>query len=393
MKLTPGVYSGHVNYALGHVGIRTVGVTLVVLPAGVALPNARSAPDSAALAPRDACSATSLILAPTGLAGNFTAPAAWPTPIAMTLINDCGEPVANGQVVVTFSNGDPPLALSLASAASGLYTATWTPHNASAQLEINARGSATGFAAVTTSVAGSVVPNAAPMLTRNGTVHPYNPVIGGALAPGTLVAIYGSNMATVATLPGATPLPTKVNGTTVLIGGIPAPLFFVSATQINAQIPFELDPSNEYQIIVNANGALSTPQPLQLSPATPGLDDLPDGTLVALHSATGAQVTADNPARSGEFIVMFLLGMGKTDNPVTTGDVSPTTTLNKPLATPVLTLAGKQAPIYFAGLTPGLVGLYQINLQVPDVDVDGNLVLTISQNGDTSNSTILPVLH
>jgi uncharacterized protein (TIGR03437 family) len=49
--------------------------------------------------------------------------------------------------------------------------------------------------------------------------------------------------------------------------------------------------------------------------------------------------------------------------------------------------------VAFAGLTPGLVGLYQINLQIPDVDVDGNLVLTVSQNGDASNSTILPVLR
>jgi uncharacterized protein (TIGR03437 family) len=392
-KLTQGIYSGHMNYALGALGIRTVDVKLVVLPASVTLPNGHSAGDSAALQPRDTCSPSSLILAPTGIAGNFAAPAAWPTPIAMTLINDCGKPVAKGQVVVTFSNGDAPLALSLASGASGLYTATWTPHNPTAQLTINARGSAAGFAAVTTPVAGSVVPNEAPVLTPNGTVHPYNPVIGGALAPGTIVAIYGSSMATVPTLPSTTPLPTKVNGTTVLMGGIPAPLFYVSATQINAQIPFDLDPSNEYQIIVNANGALSMPQPLQLSAATPGLDAFPDGTIVALHSATGALVSAGDPARPGEFIVMFLLGMGKTDNPVTTGDTSPTSTLNHPLSTPTLTLAGKPVPVAFAGLTPGLVGLYQINLQIPDVDVDGNLVLTVSQNGDTSNSTILPVLR
>jgi len=392
-KLTQGIYSGHVNYALGNAGIRTVDVTVIVLRAGLPVPNARSAGDSAAFTPKDECSPTSLLLKPTGFAGNFAAPAAWPTPISMTFINDCGKPVTKGQLIVTFSNGDPPLPLSLASAASGLYTGTWTPHNPSGQLTMNARGSAPGFSPAITSVASSVVPNAAPVLTPNGTVHPYNPLIGAALAPGTIVAIYGSNMATVPTQPTTTPLPIRVNGTSVLMGGIPAPLFYVSPTQINAQIPFELDPSKEYQIIVNANGALSTPQPLQLSAASPGLDAFPDGAIVALHSATGALVTADNPARSGEYIVMFLLGMGATDNPVTTGDVSSLSTLNHALSTPTLTLGGKPVPVFFAGLTPGLVGLYQINLQIPDVDVDGNLVLTVSQNGDTSNSTILPVLH
>lgn len=392
-KLTKGIYSGHMNYALGVVGIRKVDVTLVVLPAGVTLPGGRAAGNTTLLTPKADCAPSSLVLAPAGLAGNFAAPASWPTPISMTLINDCGKPVANGQVAVTFSNGDPPVALSLASAAAGLYTATWTPHNPAGQVTINARGSATGFDPVTTPVIGSVVPNAAPVLTPNGTVHPYNTVIGGALAPGTIVAIYGSNMASVTTIPGTTPLPTKVNGTTVLIGGIPAPLFYVSATQINAQIPFELDLSKQYQIILNANGALSTPQPLQLSAATPGLDAFPDGTIIALHVATGALVSAADPARPGEFIVMFLLGMGATDNPITTGNAAPTSPLNRPLSTPTLTLAGKPVPVAFAGMTPGFVGLYQINLQIPDVELDGNLVLTVSQNGDTSNSTILPVLR
>ena len=336
-KLSAGTYFGHVNYALGDAGIRTVNVTLIVLASGINLPGARAGD----LTPKVACSPTSLLLAPTGATGNFAAmPAAWPTPISMSLINDCGTPVGNGQVVVTFSNGDAPLALNLASAASGLYTGTWTPRNPAMQITINARGSATGFAAVTAPVAGSVVPSAAPVLTPNGTVHPYNALIGGALAPGTIVAIYGSNMATVATQPTTTPLPTKVNGTTVLMGGIPAPLFYVSANQINAQIPYELDASKQYQILVNANGALSTPQPLQLSAATPGLDALADGTVVALHLTTGNLVSQDDPARPGEYVIMFLLGMGTTDNPVTTGDASPSTTLNRPLAPPTLTLGG-----------------------------------------------------
>ncbi len=393
---TPGVYLGRVSYALGGAGIRTANIVLLLLPTGVNLPStvmASLAPEAAVPTPRAACSPTAILLAHSGQPGNFSAPASWPTQLAMTLLNDCGKAVTNGQVVATFSNGDAPLALSLATPTSGLYTGTWTPHNAAQQLTITARATATGFAAVTAPLIGSVVPNAAPSLTPNGTVHPYNPQIGGALAPGTIVAIYGSNMASGAAQPTTTPLPTTLNGTTVLIGGKPAPLFYVSASQINAQIPFELDPAKPAQILVNANGALSTPLPLQLSAATPGLDAFGDSTLVAIHLATGALVSLDAPAKTGEFIVMFLLGMGPTDNPVTTGDSSPTSTLNRPLAAPTLTLGGAEAPFAFAGLTPGLVGLYQINLQIPDVPVDGNLVLTVSQNGVVSNTTVLPVVH
>ncbi len=385
--LVAGFYFGHVSYALGGAGVPTVNVLLAVLPAGVTFSNI----PAAGLKPFAVCSPTALSLLHTGLVNNFAAPASWPTPLAVTLINDCGNPVPLGQVVATFSNGDPPLALSQANAASGLYSGTWTPRNSSAQVTINARATAAGLTAATAQIAGSVLPNIAPVLTPNGTVQPYNPQIGGAIAPGTIVAIYGSNLAATAGQPTTTPLPTLLNGTTALIGGIPAPLFYVGPGQINAEIPFELDPTKQYQVVVSANGALTTPQPIQLSAASPGLDSFPDATLIAVHAADGTLVSQTSPARPGEYLVMYLLGMGPTDNPVTTGAGSPGSPLDRPLAVPTLTLGGVGAPVAFAGLTPGLVGLYQINLLVPNVPSDGNLVLTVSQNGIVTNTTILPV--
>ena len=392
--LAQGIYHGGVSYAFSGAGVRTVNVTLIVQPPGggaAGLLVSGLTPN--ALAPRATCAPSALVPTQTGLVNNFAAPASWPTPLAITLVNDCGKAVPDGQVVATFSNGDPPLALSLANGGTGLYSATWTPRKSSAQVTITARATASGLPAATALIAGAVVPNATPVLTPNGTVHPYNPQIGGALAPGTIVAIYGSNLASIATQPTATPLPTSMNGTTVLIGGIPAPLFYVSSGQINAQIPFELDPSKQYQVVVSANGALTTPQPIQLTKATPGLDAFADGTLVAVHGQDGTLISQTSPAKPGEYIVMFLLGMGSTDNPVTTGSPSPGSPLDRPLALPKLTLGGIDVPIAFAGLTPGFVGLYQINLQVPNVVVDGNLVLTVSQNSLISNTTILPVRY
>jgi uncharacterized protein (TIGR03437 family) len=57
----------------------------------------------------------------------------------------------------------------------------------------------------------------------------------------------------------------------------------------------------------------------------------------------------------------------------------------------VVTLGGNPVPVLFAGLTPQSVGLYQIDIQVPNVAVEGNLTLTVSQGGVASNTTILPV--
>jgi uncharacterized protein (TIGR03437 family) len=61
-----------------------------------------------------------------------------------------------------------------------------------------------------------------------------------------------------------------------------------------------------------------------------------------------------------------------------------------PTATPVLTINGAQFPILFAGLTPSLVGLYQLNFQVPTGLPAGNITIMVSQNGQPSNQTVLP---
>jgi uncharacterized protein (TIGR03437 family) len=384
--LAAGIYRGGVNYALAGSGVRTVNVTLIV-QAGTA-PTPPQA--SAALLPHASCSPTALAPTQTGLVNNFSAPTAWPTVLAIKLVNDCGAAVPNGQVVATFSNGDPPLSMNIADSVGGVYSGTWTPRKSSSQVTVQARAKAVGFADATTQIAGAVVPNAAPALNPHGTLHSFAPKVGAALAPGTIAQIYGENLAAQTTVASSIPLPTEIGGTRVLIGGIAAPLYFVSAGQINAQIPFDLDPSRQYQILVQANGALTTPDTIQLSTAVPGLAAFPDGRLIAQHQ-DGALVTPAAPAKPGEFIVAYLAGMGGTDNPVLSGASSPADPLARPSALPTLQLDGKPVPVLFAGLTPGLVGLYQLNFQIPAGVPAGNLKLVVTQNDSASNITVLPV--
>jgi uncharacterized protein (TIGR03437 family) len=330
-----------------------------------------------------------LVPAQTGLVNSFSQPAGWPTPLQIVLSNDCGSTVNNGQIVATFSNGDPPLALPLVNPSQGLYSGTWSPAKTSSEVAINVTASAPGFPSATSQIAGAVVPNAVPLLTPNSTLHSFDPLIGGALAPGTIVAIYGQNLAAAASQPTTIPLPTTFNNTSVIIGGLAAPLYYVSPGQINAQIPFELASGNQYQVIVSANGALTTPQPIQLAPATPGLAAFSDSTLIAQHS-NGTLVSQSAPAMGGEYLVVYLAGLGDTTVPVASGAASPSSPLAEPTVTPTLTINGTPYPILFAGLTPGLVGLYQMNFQVPAGLPAGNITVVVSQNGQVSNQTVLP---
>jgi uncharacterized protein (TIGR03437 family) len=394
--LQAGVYQGGVSYALSATAVRTVNVTLIVSAAAPAAPAAsvvssllQSSLSQDNQPKAAACTPSALAPTQTGLVNNFSAPAAWPTPLTIQLSNNCGLPVGNGQVVATFSNGDPPLILALVDPGNAIYSGTWSPRKSASQLAINVRASAPGFPVATTQIAGAVTANAAPQLTPNGSLHSFDPLVGGALAPGTIIQIYGLNLASQTAQPSSVPLPSTINGTQVIIGGEQAPLFYVSPTQINAQIPFDLLSGQQYQLIVSANNALTAPDTLQLSTATPGLAAFIDGTLVAQHS-DGSLVTTAAPAQSGEYVVAYIVGMGQTTGDVTSGNASPSNPLAQPTDPPTLLINGNTSPILFAGLTPGLVGLYQLNFQVPAGLPAGTLTVAVTQDGLSSNQTALP---
>jgi uncharacterized protein (TIGR03437 family) len=204
------------------------------------------------------------------------------------------------------------------------------------------------------------------------------------------VQIYGSSLAASTAASNQTPLPTMLEGTSVLVGAIPAPLFYVSDSQINAQIPFELVPGHEYPIIVSVGNSYTVPETIQLAPLAPGVARLPDGSVIAQH-ADFSLVSESSPAHPGEYLVAYLAGMGLTDVAVSDGAASPANPLANVSVAPGVTLSGEPVNVAFAGLTPGLVGVYQINFQVPADAVSGDLVLQITQQGVAANAGTIPV--
>lgn len=288
-----------------------------------------------------------------------------------------------------FSNGDPPLQLSLSDPTTATYTATWTPTHNSAQMTITAKASAMGFPDAAVTLTGGVTPNVAPVITANGIVNNFYPQAGAPLAPGAIIEIFGSAMASVTQSATSVPLPTAINGTSVVIGGLEVPLFFVSPGQINAQIPNELTQGNSYDVVVIANNAITTPQPVYLNLRAPGVARFADGHVIAQHGDFSL-VTAQSPAMPGEYLVIYLGGLGPGNQTVASGNPSPSSPLD---AVPdvTITVGGQSAPVVFAGLTPGLVGLYQVNFQVPQNLSSGDQPLQITEDGFAGNTSLLTV--
>lgn len=383
--LAAGIYHGTVSYSLAAAAVPAVNVTLIVKAQGSSArpgqPNAQAT----------SCTPAKIVPTQTALVNDFAAPASWPTPLQVQLNDDCGNAVVSGQVVSTFSNGDPPLILVAQDATSGLYSATWTPHGSSSQVTVTAAASATGLTSATEVISGEVVPNQAPTINPGGTVHAFTPQSGQALAPGTWMAIYGSDLADETLINSSVVFPTALAGTSVIIGGTEAPLNFVSTGQVNALIPFELASGQTYEVIVNNNGALSTPVSFTATEVTPGVLAYPSGYVEAQHGGTTNLLSEASPAKPGEYIVLYLLGMGPTATPVTSGQPAPAA-LDPTTNTPTITLNGEAVTtISYSGFTPTTVGLYQIDLQIPADAPNGDLTLIVTEAGVQTPPVIVPV--
>ncbi|HTC89346.1 MAG TPA: putative Ig domain-containing protein [Bryobacteraceae bacterium] len=394
--LAAGVYSGDVSVSIGAV-LQSVNVTFVVQNAGSSGTTSSARPKAAA-----GCTPSQLAVTETGIANNFVVPAGWPAPLTVQINDDCGSPVTNGNVIASLSNGDAPL--NLVGDSLGNYSAIWQPGAANGNsMVISLNAMAGTLNSSTARLYGSVVPNLTPppTLAPGGTLNNLNPVVGAPLAPGTIAQVYGSGLAPSAVSTAVLPLPTTFNNTFALVGSLQAPLYSLSSGQIDIQIPSELSAPEQVPVVLSVNNALTLPVMLDLVPAAPGVLSANDGPtppsvqngahLLAQHSADFSLVSSSNPAKPGEYLVMYLVGMGATDPSVASGLQTPSSPLASVTNEPTVTVGSQPATVAFAGLTPGFVGLYQINFQVPASASSGEIEVDVSQNGVSANPTLLPV--
>ena len=354
-----------------------------------------AAPPASAAATTN-CSPTQLTAVSTSVPGNFSQPLGWPVVYQARVIDDCANPVATATVVLSFSNGEQPVVAQLEDASAGTYTVNWTPVIAG-PVTITARATAgSSLSSVLTgasAIAGTVTANRVPVIFKRGTVNNLYPLAGAALAPGTVASVYGTGLAPAVDAATSLPLPATLQGTSVNVGGIDAPLYSVSDGQINFQVPAELLPYATYPLVISANGIVSGVESITIAEASPGVAAFIDGTLIAQH-ASYQLVDAAHPAVPNEPLILYLVGMGATNPAVATGQQAPA---SEPLARlpllPTVTVDGKSADVAFAGLTPGGIGLYQIVLTVPSgIDTSGDKTVVISQNGARANTTTLNVV-
>jgi uncharacterized protein (TIGR03437 family) len=383
--LAVGVYRGEINLFFAEdSSVRKIAVLLIVIPAGSTTGFEQGTRLDGSSAPTQAvagCTPTKLIPVFTQLGSSFAVVAAWPTLIEITVVDDCGTPMTNGNVVSSFSSGDPPLSLS--SLKDGRWSATWQPRSASTQVTVT--GKAQQLAPPlegTQIVGGSLQANpTTPSISAGGIVsaarsNGYQP-----LAPGSFISIYGTHLANGVNAAAVLPFTTQLGSTQVIMAGKKLPLQYVSAGQINAIVPYDVPPNSTQQLIVLNGSALSVPEQVLVAPAQPAV--------FAVTKPDGSNVDTKNAAKADDILVIYASGLGDVNPAVIAGSAAvSSTTVNQV----TVTCGGVQAVVDYAGLAPGFAGLYQVNARVPGgVKPADDVPLQLSVLGQQSAAFPIPV--
>lgn len=241
-----------------------------------------------------------------------------------------------------------------------------------------------------------------PVISAGGIVNAASFAAGQPLAAGSLVAIFGTQLAPGLAQAASVPLSTSLSNVSVSFNGIAAPLDFVSAGQINAQIPYEALPSGgsgTINVTVSNNGNVSPPQPIVINSAVPGVfavsghaiaiiaTDASDpryGTLAAPAGSIPGLTTS--PAHANDVLIVYATGLGAVTPAVQSGHDS-LDQLRTTVLTPTILVGNVPGPLYFSGLTPQFPGVYQINVGVPQVTPGNAVPLQVQINGVTSPAT------
>ena len=182
-----------------------------------------------------------------------------------------------------------------------------------------------------------------------------------------------------------------------MMAGNSLPAIFASNGQINTFVSAGITPNTSHQILVQRGVTLSVPISVDVGPSEPAIFGYPlpgdppsQGAIV--NAVTYAVAHPATPVGAGDILAIFCTGLGAVDQTIPDGTGAPSSPPANTRATPVVTVGGQPARVVFSGLSPGFVGLYQIDAVVPSGVTPGNQVpVAISILGQTSPPATIAV--
>jgi uncharacterized protein (TIGR03437 family) len=236
---------------------------------------------------------------------------------------------------------------------------------------------------VVAALSGRIASGGAPTYTEANLVNGAN-FAPGPLAPNSLATLFGKDLSwstegITAETTRQNALPDSLADVRVYVANLTAPLIYVSPTQINFLIPGNLK-TGKATVRVARQGVSGPEVPVMLVDAEPQLFQS-DGYAIAQHGKDNARITREAPAQAGETVVFYGTGFGRTEPNPAPGEIPKYPGLLTRFGDLKVYLAGSAVSsdrVFYAGLTPGSAGLYQINVVLPNVlDTDPEIRVSI----------------
>ncbi len=252
-----------------------------------------------------------------------------------------------------------------------------------------------GILVFPTGIAVTPPAQSAPVITAAGIANAASYALG--LSPGSLAVIFGTNLSNAAGIVGVSvsPWPTKLANASVKIGNFDAPIFAVANVggqeQIDVQVPWEIAGQATTTVVVSNNGVSSSPVTVPVLSVQPGVFSFDGVNASARHGVSNGLISPASPAARGETVVLYVTGMGAVNPAAATNVAASGTTLARTNITPTVTFNGISGEVPFSGLAPTFIGLYQINVVVPQNGATGSLDVIVTSNGVASRAVKLAV--
>jgi uncharacterized protein (TIGR03437 family) len=338
---------------------------------------------------------------------SFTAALNGPAPASQAaMVTTGGAPVnftataTANWLSVTPTSGTTPAALSISVNPAGLQNGTYIGSVLLAPAVVsNGRRTAVptggGQMVTVTFKVGTGIGVGAPTIA--GVINAASGVLG-TVSPGMIISVFGTALgpqtgAVYTVPPAGGTVATTLSGTQVLFDGVPVPLLYTQADQVNAIASFNLAGKASTVMQVAYNGLASAGVTLKVVPAEPGLFTANDsGTgQGAILNENASENNASNPAVPGKPIMLFGTGGGVTVPPSTDGSFNPLTAADTLALNVTVTIGGQPATVNYFGPAPGLVaGVIQINAVVPSSTPSGpaDVVVTINNVNSLAGVTV-----
>jgi uncharacterized protein (TIGR03437 family) len=277
---------------------------------------------------------------------------------------------------------------------SGRYSDSYTSYAANSTARI---GSGIGpYLGLHVALAAPTLSGSGVFLNPEGVVNAASSApFTAAIVPGEFITLYGSGLAPSGLPAASVPFPTNIGGVQVMINSVAAPLYYATPGVIEAIVPYETTASIAQIQVIN-NGTASNTVTMYTGETAPGVFTQNPGGLgygAIQHGADYSLVTPSNPAQAGETVLVYVSGLGTVSPAVADGAAASSTTLSQSTYASQIAVDfnGTTATVNFAGLVPGLAGLYQLNVVVPSGLTAGDNVLGIMGPDSYADEALIPV--